>query len=300
MFRGNGNLYAAIGIAVAIVFGGVLGEQRKPENENPTATASIQPRPPKTLTSSNVTVSKAPSANNDADSCEERQSAEQKGLCIQREGVEAAYQSAFWAKWTVIVGAAGTVVVAVTLLLSGAATRAALDAARYARESLFNERAWIFLGQTYRRKYVGPDSLWNSEPFQGQILEFPLENFGKSPAINIQFFAGQALEAGPYADGPRTIAYTAPPANFGACAPGVSPCIARLYLKEDVLSQLRTRQITAFCFFKLTYADIFRPATIRVSQYCLRITWGGQVSENGGEPVDGWEIENVPRFDQIS
>lgn len=71
-----------------------------------------------------------------ADPCKHAKNEQDHDACIQGEQTKAAQDSAQWTFWTVIVSAVGGGLVFASLIFSGLATKAALDAAKSSREQL--------------------------------------------------------------------------------------------------------------------------------------------------------------------
>jgi hypothetical protein len=166
MSKGNWRLYAAFGLIVAIIGGGVLGNKWNKERDGHTAETN-QP-----VSEGELAIVVALPAPNEAENTEGEQN--QKDDYNERS-VRAAEKSADWTMVTAIIGGFGTVLVGASLIFSAQAAKAALEAVRVTRE----------VAQDQSRAYLAAEKaelLWGTDKGELPKIILHLRNTGQTPA----------------------------------------------------------------------------------------------------------------------
>lgn len=187
MSKGDWNLYAAIGIAVAIVAGGILGHQWDARHYYETA------EPQHTVPDSGTAITVALAApyqgeygGNQADATPEQNS----------RAVWAAEDSAFWTMMTAIIGMAGTAVVSFSLVYSARAAEGAVKAAEAARITVEDSRNNALAEKSRYNEEMRPRLVitnFHVSEIKGSgtdgldvRINYNIENIGKSTATKVR------------------------------------------------------------------------------------------------------------------
>ena len=160
-------------------------QARQGDSQAPTYETAQHPPPP-------ASVASDPSARPDIYpySCEHPQHADQENLCIQRRAVKVAEKQATWAKFTFIIGCAGTAAVVATLAFTAVAARATQDSVKVAERALTQtERAFVYPAEVRPASHLDASNsaVWWS-------FRIVWKNSGSTPTRNLRLWTSRYLE----------------------------------------------------------------------------------------------------------
>jgi len=203
--------------------------------------------------------------------------------------VWAAEDAAYWAMVSVLIGGGGTLIVAFSLIYSATATKAALDAAKAAKDTLHNDRAWVVM-KAYNYGN-GHDITIEGAPAQNAfIFQVVWRNSGRSPAINANLISKFVF-----------VPFTAPipvfnePLDPGHSVIGAEGTLSTgIFAFSDHQTRLLRAGIHKLIFYsKIVYIDIYQPDKVRVTEVCLSVRISGQRMREDGSVSDGIFVEPI-------
>lgn len=201
----------------------------------------------------------------------------------------AIFQAAFSVVSVILLG--------VTIFYSHKAWGEAKASAQAARQTLYNERAWLMPmpGANQHRQRLD-NSFWNGIPFSGERLVLLIVNSGKTPASGVRLFANQSIQplTGPL-EPDYPLIYGDRGEYHGVAPPNGSPCGVSVMISDENVRLFRERQCRGFVYFKVQYNDIFEPTKLRETEMCFEIIHSGIIITPQGN-VDGWSYRPVERF----
>lgn len=294
MSRGDWNIYAAIGIAIAIVCLGLWGGQ----GPHVIAQNNIKPNPtyqPKHAENPPIIpfLGDPPSAPDSANPCPGGTEDEPHKSCVEKRSISASQQSAYWTKITAIVGFFGTGLVALSLAASALATKAALDAAKYAREALHSDRAWMVADEHICK--ILTNCLIDKVRTRCSLgVQLAWINKGRSPALKIACLRDFSLvlpsQDAPIFDAPIDLAN-------GMAGPEKNIKTFQISLTQSQADAFFARERDLICYSKIAYLDVYRPDKVRISEQTLRLKYAG-LSHPSLIQVDKFAIEAMPVGEQ--
>ena len=274
MFKGDWRLYAAFGIIVGVIALGILGRQWDGRHYYEAA------EPHYTIPDSGAAITDAPTAFYQGDNT--RQSEEATPDQNTRT-VWAAEDAAYWTMATAVIGGLGTLIVGFSLIFSAGATKAALDAAKYTKDTLHNSRAWLLVS------VVDPTFGRNMRQRDGSIINLSMmarivwKNCGPTPAIKVNMVS--QMDIIPRDDPIPNFDIDVLPGDF-VVAPNGETGTNFAGLNDAQTQNIRAGTHIAIIYSKIVYFDIFNPTQIRVSEGCHRIHISGQTHGRNGELID--------------
>jgi hypothetical protein len=223
---------------------------------------------------------------------ESRQETERRAEEREKNDLEAQRSMAKYARkmlapawWEVGIGFLGAVLLAVSLIWSARATKAANRAARAAQDVLKAERAWIT-----------PDDLGREIDDIKKQLGFTIvwTNSGRSPALNVESWCDIRI---------GDIAEEVPP-KFER---GVSQKIVRgmiigqganatsgpVYISGEDAVDFMNRRKVAYIYSHCVYNDIFDKSEVRLSEVCVRVEFRGIATDQEGRKREVFSIGAV-------
>lgn len=272
IIKNDWNLYVSVGIAIAIIIGGVLGHQ-SPINYQPLTSKSEKKQ------SLILPINIASIADVKLNSCQYAKTEKGHQLCIERRTIEATEKSADWTQWTGIVSMIGTFVVALSLIFSTIATKAALDAAKAAKDTLHNDRAWVLMDRIVNG--YGRGILFKGEIIPNAVISQVIwKNSGRSPALKVNI--NSEIQIFKKGDEPPLFIIPLDKGN-SAIAPDGKLQSGFLTLNAIESDLLRSGSHCAAVYSKIVYVDLYNPNVLRTSEVCISINISGTQKNELGE-----------------
>lgn len=216
---------------------------------------------------------------------------DQEDLEAQKSVAESTETLVILTRQQVVIGAIGvgttligTVALIISLHLSRISTKAAVEAARAAREALGSERAWI--------AHVGQNTIVGSGQINGvfhsKIFAFGLrwKNDGRSPAINVktygEFFIGDSKDVIPQLPREKRLNLT----DRSVVGSGIEFATSEAAVEWRIAEQLINRSMFLYLYGRIDYNDTYMPELPRYTEGLFLAEVFLTKDRNGNDLID--------------